>query len=222
MQLIDPEILADAQGLSPALSLAGLAIGLIVWLMGWWSHRFWIVLCTTTAAGIFGLTEAAALRTNPVVAGLLLALAAGVLALALIRLVAFVAGGVAALLILQVVAPTLDQPLIIFLTGGLLAVLLFRLWMMALTSWCGTLLVTYSTLCLLDGLHTMDAITWSEKNRVVLNWACAALAVVGLIVQFAGPRWLGWFGKSDGPKKKSDDTGSSWFAIGPIALRKAG
>jgi hypothetical protein len=222
MQLIDPDILADAQGLSAGLVLIGLAVGLMLWLAGWWSHRFWIVLFTTVGAGVFGLSEAAALRTNPVVAGLLLALAAGILALALVRLVAFAAGGIGALLLMQVVAPAVDQPLVSFVAGGLAAVLFFRLGMMVLTSWCGTLLLVYGGLCLLDTLGRMDAALWAATNRVTLNWACAGLTLLGVIVQLVGSRWWTWLGKPVAAKKSSDDKGSTWFAIGPIALRKAG
>lgn len=220
MQVIAPDILADARGLSLAVSLTGLAIGGVLWLLGWWSHRFWVVLGTTVAAGVFGLSEAAALRTNPVVAGVVLALAAGILALALVRLLAFFAGGIAALCLVQLAAPAIDQPLVVFVTGGMLAVLLFRLWMMVLTSWCGTVLMVYSGLCLLDTLDRMDAVAWSEKNTLLLNWACGVVTAIGFLIQFTGQRWMKVLGQP-GKSGKSDDRGS-WFAIGPIAFRKAG
>jgi hypothetical protein len=138
MQLIAPEILADARGLSAGLCVLGLAAGLVLWLLGWWSHRFWVVLAAALLAGVWGLSEAALLRAPPLLAGTLLALAAGLLALALARLLAFAAGGLAALLAVQALVPTWDQTLIGFVAGGLLGVLLFRLWVIVLTSLGGT------------------------------------------------------------------------------------
>ena len=73
------------KALSVGLCATGLVVGLALWLFGWWSHRFWVVLTTTVLAGVFGLYEAAMFRTHPLVAALLLAVAAGLLALALIR-----------------------------------------------------------------------------------------------------------------------------------------
>src|SRR5947209_5680609 len=55
MQLLAPDILKAAQGLSPALSCLGVGVGVSMWLLGWRSHRFWIVLFTTVVAGILGL-----------------------------------------------------------------------------------------------------------------------------------------------------------------------
>jgi len=49
-------------------------------------------------------------------------------------------------------APTWDEPLVSFVAGGLVGLVLFRVWMMALTSILGTLLVGYSSLCLADKL----------------------------------------------------------------------
>src|SRR5438876_735946 len=134
MQLIATDILAEMCGLSLALLVLGFGIGLFLWLFGWWSHRFWVVLVTTVLAGLLGLNEAARLNTHPIVLSLLMAIAAGLLALALVRLLAFAAGGMAGLLALQHLVPTWDQPVVGFLLCALVGLLLFRLWMMALTS----------------------------------------------------------------------------------------
>ena len=84
MQLFSPDVLSDIHGLSMGLSITAIVIGLLVWLTGWWGHRFWVVLVTTLLAGIFGLSSSPAHRIQPLVVGLLLAVAAGVLALALV------------------------------------------------------------------------------------------------------------------------------------------
>src|ERR1700731_1635493 len=111
MQLVAPDILADACGLSVGMIIAGIILGLALWLFGWWCHRFWIVLITTVLAGVYGLYDAAVFRAQPLVAAVLLALIGGLLALALVRLLAFLAGGMAGLLAAQAIFPAFDQPL---------------------------------------------------------------------------------------------------------------
>src|SRR5208283_3416908 len=108
----------------------GVIVGLALWTLGWRNHRFWVVLVTTVGAGTYGLSEGPALHAHPLVAAVLLAVAAGMLALSLVRLVAFAAGGFCGLVVAQALAPTWDQPLIAFLGGGFLGHLLFRIWMM--------------------------------------------------------------------------------------------
>ncbi len=183
MEVLAPDIVAEVKTLSVGLCAGGLAVGLALWLLGWWSHRFWVVLTITALAGVYGLYEAPAWRVQPLLTGVLLALAAGMLALALVRLLAFAAGGVAAVLALQALVPTLDQPLICFLAGGLLGMALFRFWIMALTSAGGTLLIGYSGLGLAEHLLHCDAVAFSEKHVVLLNWLCGAAALLGLAAQ---------------------------------------
>src|SRR5260370_4144102 len=146
MVLVSPDILADACGLSLGLMLLTVPVGLALWLLGWWSHRFWVVLLTTVLAGVWGLHSAPSWEAPRLVAAVLLALSAGVLALALVRLIAFGAGGLGGMLLVQAVYPSLHQPLVSFLVSGLLCLLLFRPCMMALTSFAGSLLLTCAAL----------------------------------------------------------------------------
>ena len=53
----------------------------------------------------------------------------------------------------------------IFVGGGLLGLLLFRWWMMALTSLSGTLIAVYCGLSLMHRLGKIDALAWSERCR---------------------------------------------------------
>ena len=184
MQLIAPDILQDARDLSVAAYSVGIVLGFFLWLLGWHGHRFWIVLFTTVVAGIVGLSSARAAGVQPFVAGLLLAIAAGTLALALSRVLAFAAGGAAAWLIVRSVAPAWDEPLLCFLGGGLVGLLLFRAWTMALTSLGGTLVMAYSVLGLIDHFGKIDAVTWAERRSVLLNSLCLVAALVGWGLQF--------------------------------------
>jgi hypothetical protein len=183
MMLIDPDILKQAQGLTVTVCLTGLVSGLALWLLGWWGHRFWVVLLTTVLAGIYGLGAAPSFETQPLLAGVLFAIGAGILALSLVRLVAFAAGGLTVCLIVHALIPTWQESLLCFLTGGLLGLLLFRLWTMLLTSLSGIVLATYSALCLLDTAGMMNAAAWAEKQATLLNGLCGGLALAGLIFQ---------------------------------------
>jgi hypothetical protein len=183
MQLLAPEILEEARNLSPQLTGAALALGLLLWLFGSRGYRFWVVLVTTLAAGVYGLQYGPAYGMQPLVAGLLLALAAGTLALALARVAVFAVGGLAALGIRHLLAPGWDEPLVCFLAGGLAGVCLFRLWITVLSSLTGTLLMAYAGLCLADKMGLGDAAAVARNNGPLLNAVCGISAVLGFLTQ---------------------------------------
>jgi MFS family permease len=184
MQLLAPDILEDARGFSVAVSGTAFLIGALLWLFGWRGHRFWIVLAATVGAGILGLYSGPAHKMQPLVAGLLLAVAAGALALSLIRVVAFVAGGICAWAVVHAVSPAWNEPVICLLVGGLLGLVLFRVWTMILTSSAGTLLMAYSGLCLAHKLGNVDVVALAEKQAILLNVGCGVLAFLGVVAQF--------------------------------------
>ena len=188
MQLVVPDILADVRSLSPGLVGLGLLAGIFLWLFGWRSHRFWLVMLTTVLAGVYGLYEAPTFKANPLLGALLLSLSAGLLALALIRVLAFLAGGMSGLWFIQIAAPHVDQPLVVFLVSGLLSLFLFRLWMMALTSTVGTVLVFYCGLSLLEQAGTIDAVSWTSQGEMLLNWLSGFFVFLGLTFQFTMDR----------------------------------
>jgi hypothetical protein len=183
MRLVAPELLADLCGLSPGLIGLAAAVGAALWLLGWWSHRFWVVLIATVAAGIYGLFEAPVLKAQPLAASLLLALAAGLLALALVRVFAFVAGGFAGLAIVQAVAPNVDQPLIAFLVSGLLGLVLFRWCVTGAMSFVGSLLFVYAGLAFLHQRGTLDAALYAEGSSGLLSGLVTLLTLLGFALQ---------------------------------------
>jgi hypothetical protein len=201
MAVVTPDILADACSLSLGLMLLMVPIGLALWLLGWWSHRFWVVMFTTVLAGVWGLDSAPAWQAPPLLTAVLLALSAGVLALALVRLIAFAAAGLAGMLLVQAVYPSLQQPLVVFLIAGLWCLLLFRPCMMALTSFAGALLLTWAALMLLNYYALMNAPTWSEHSGTLLNWSAGLLALTGFFAQLLLDRYVF--------RKKSK--GKSWY-----------
>jgi MFS family permease len=188
MDLMVSEIVCDLCLVSPGLLIAGFCAGLILWMLGWWSHRFWVVLTATVLGGIWGLSHAAALNAQPLATALLVALAAGLLGLALVRVLAYLAGGVFGMLLVHAVYPNFQQPVVTFLVSGLVCICLFRIGMMVLTSFLGSLLMGYCGLAIMHHQGTLDAITWSSQGASMFSWVCGLLTVLGFLVQLVMER----------------------------------
>jgi hypothetical protein len=185
MHLLAPDILETARELPLAISATVVGLGFLLWLTGWWWHRFWIVLATTVAGGITGLNIGPTYGLKPLVAGLLLAIAGGQLALALVRVVIFAAVGLITSMLVHTQAPgNWDVPLGSFLAGGLVGLLLFRWWTMVLTSFTGAMLMGYALLCVLDRLQKLNALQWAERNMLGFDGGCLGVAALGVLVQF--------------------------------------
>ncbi len=197
MQLLAPDILAETCGLSQGVLYLTLAVGIALLVTGWMWHRFWVVLLATVGAGIYGLCEGPTFQTSPLVAGLLFAIAAGMLALALVRLLAFVAGGLMGVAVTQTLFPQFQQHVVSFLIAGMIALVLFRPFMMALTSFMGSLLVSYAGLTLLNHYGALDANIWTDQKPGILSAICLGLTFLGCIAQFTLDR-------TEGEKKKKD------------------
>lgn len=185
MQFVAPDILEAGKDFSVVASGIGLGVGALVWLLGGWSHRFWLVLLITLGAGVYGMSLGEAFNVQPLVAALMLAVAAGTLALSLVRVAAFVAGGMAACILAEQIVPKWNEPFIFFFVGGFLGLFLLRFWLIVLSSLIGTLLMAYSLLWLLDTLKKLDAIEFATKKPVLLNWCCGGVTLLGLIIQVA-------------------------------------
>lgn len=183
MQLIHPDILAEAKGLS--IGAAGFAtlVGALLWGLGWRWHRFWIVFGITLSAGLIGLNSGQAAGGQVLVVGILLALAAGMMALEMARVLAFVAGGVVAWIAIQTILPAAREMWAVFLCGGLLGLLLYRLWTMVLTSCIGSLLTVYGVTILIAVAFQVDVVTYAQKNTTSLNFVVGLLAFAGVGLQ---------------------------------------
>jgi hypothetical protein len=183
MQLIVPDVLADARGLSAGAAGFGVLLGLLLWSFGWRWHRFWVVFGVTLTAGLVGLNSGQAAGGQVLAVGLLLAVAAGMLALELARVLAFVAAGVAAWVAVQTLLPGARELWAVFLAGGLLGLLLYKFWAMLLTSVAGAVLAGHMLLLLAQVLGGFDAVGFAAKNGPALNGAVLAAALVGVFVQ---------------------------------------
>ncbi|MBX9626103.1 MAG: hypothetical protein K2X82_20060 [Gemmataceae bacterium] len=179
MNLIAPDVLAEARGLSGAALGSAVALGLGLWLFGWRWHRFWVVAGVTLAAGLIGLSAGRPGGGQVVAVGVLVAVAAGVMALELARVLAFLAGGAGAWLAAQWVLPPAAELWAAFLCGGLLGVLLFRLWLMLLTSFLGVLIAGHAAVLLLKP----DPAAWAGQNATLLNGGVVGATVLGVVFQ---------------------------------------
>jgi hypothetical protein len=187
MHLIDTEVLDLTRQLSPALNVLALLVGLLLWLMGAYGHRFWMAITVTAGAGVAGLYVGPGYGVQPLVAALLLALSAGVLCLALARIGLFLAGGLAALVLLRAAGLEWNE-FVCFVVGGLAGVCLYRLWVMVVSSLVGALLVSYALLSLSDGMGWLDAVSWSSRNAPLLNWGVGVGVLGGAVIQFVMDR----------------------------------
>jgi hypothetical protein len=199
MQLIAPDILAEARGLTPAAAGTLCVLGLALWLFGWRWHRFWIVAGITLAAGLLGLSAGrAAGGTRVMAGGILLAVAGGMLALELAKVFAFVAGGCGAWLAVQWVFPQAQELWAVFLSGGLFGLLLYRPWTMLLTSLAGALVAAHAGLLLLEPVLRFDAAAWADAHQAALNGVAVGLTVLGVLIQAVADRE----GPADEPEGK--------------------
>ncbi|MBA4065018.1 MAG: hypothetical protein C0501_15155 [Isosphaera sp.] len=184
MQLIAPDVLAEARGLTPAAAGTLCAVGLALFLFGWRWHRFWVVAGVTFSAGLLGLNAGQAAGGARIMAGgVLVAVAAGMMALELAKVFAFVAGGCGAFLAVQWVVPQAQELWAVFLSGGLLGLLLYRPWTMLLTSLAGVLLAAHAGLLLLEPLLRFDAAAWADAHQAAANGVAVGLTVLGILIQ---------------------------------------
>jgi len=237
--VVVPDILRDLAELSVALCVGLFAIGFLLYILGGYGHRFWLVLGTTLAAGIVGLQYGQQFGMQPLVAGLFVGVSAGALALALMRIAIFVAVGTLVWYVASQVAPGWNEQLACFLVGGLAGVMLFRVWVMVLTSVIGTVLMTYATLLLVGRFGGADVAGLAERNGPLFTWAVVGVALLGLIFQTLLLRgfWSGGIEKEEKKEKKvkkekkekpvvvdpddKEEGGRGWFTL-PFFGRKAG
>ncbi len=185
MQLIAPDVLAAAHGLTTAMSGTICVLGFALWLFGWRWHRFWIVAGITLTSGLIGLNAGTTGGTQVMAVGILVAVAAGLMALELAKVLAFVAGGCGAWLAVQWVLPQAQELWAVFLCGGLFGLLLYRLWTMFLTSLIGVLFIAHAGLLLLEPVLHFDPIAWAAGHVAALNGVIVGGVVLGILVQAA-------------------------------------
>jgi hypothetical protein len=209
MHLLSPAVLTDAKGLSIGAAAFFLFVGTLLWGFGWRWHRFWVVFAVTVTAGVVGIGAGRSAGTQVLVVGVLLALAVGMLALEVAKIVAFASAGTAAWVAAQAVMPQAQELWAVFLCGGLVGVVLYRLWTMLATSLAGTLLFGHAALTLADTAGWVNAAEFADKHAALLNgWVALSLAL-GVGVQ----AWTGRGAKpGDGEEKEEKSKGKAALA----------
>ncbi|WP_020475413.1 hypothetical protein [Zavarzinella formosa] len=201
MNLIVPEILTEGRGLSMAVIGTAIAVGLALWLFGWRGHRFWIVVGVTVTGGLYGLSAGQATGVNMIAMGIMLALSAGLLALELARVFAFLAAGTVVWLAVGALFPQGKELWLVFLAGGLVGILFYRLWTMTLTSFLGTIVATHAILILLGEITKFDSVAFAREHPTGLNIGIGLVSAMGLAIQGAQVRWA----KPDPEEKPKDE-----------------
>lgn len=203
MHVLELDLLADMRELPQSANVVLLVVGLALWLSGWAFHRFWLTIIATVTAGIAGLRMAPQFGVQPIVAGILAAVAAGALALSLARVAVFAGCGLACWWSAQLVARPWAAPAVWVPVGGLLGVLFFRFWITLATSAAGTVLMTYSGLVLAGTLLPgWDPVRWAAGRAGWINLGFGATVLLGTLLQYLLDRARR---RSSAKKKEWDD-----------------
>ncbi|MSR30740.1 MAG: hypothetical protein EXR99_04465 [Gemmataceae bacterium] len=189
MHFLDPEIFADVNKLSALTLIFLAAFSLLLWTMGYTTHKFWVVFLSTGLAGYFGFETGPAMGMQPLLSALLFGFSAGILSLALIRVFVFLLGGMTGASLAGVFLPAGDPWVAALLVGGLLAILLYPFWFTGFSSLLGTIGFTYGILALLDRLNAVDGAGLLDKKPGLVDAVAMCMVVIGAIIQYYIHRW---------------------------------
>jgi hypothetical protein len=90
----------------------------------------------------------------------------------------------------------------VFLCGGLIGVVLYRLWTMLATSLVGALVFWHCVFLLLEQLGAVDAAAFAEKHAAWLNGGVVVVTITGIGVQ-------AWTAKLQGGVKDEKEKGEA-------------
>ena len=191
MELISPQLVADASELPAVVLVLAAAVGPIFWVLGWKVHRALFVAAATVAGGVYGLVHGPALGLPPLVAATLLSLSAGGLALAVLRVGVFiVAGAVVDLVVCATIARHLDDESQVwvraaaFLLGGLASLVFYRFLVILITSFVGAFLLVLGGLAFAARQGEFDTILFAEEWPWVVSAAFIGLGLLGTGAQY--------------------------------------
>lgn len=223
MPLIAPDLFAPMRDLPLAAASVVTAVGVCLWFTGWWAHRFWLALGATLGAGVAGLRLGPSYGVEPMVAGLLAAVAAGGLALSLARVAVFIGCGAGCWYVAQMVIPKWTEPLVCVLAGGLAGVLLFRFCIMLATSLAGTTLTAYGGLTFANQVVGFPAEKWLNDSGTLVVIGYGVVVLLGVVVQYlidrSWTRYKEWKKEiKEWQAKQNQEEKPSWFQ----RLRRAG
>ena len=184
MQLLSPDVLTDVLELPVAALLVMVGFGAALALTGWRWHRFWLTISVSLISGVVGLRQASTWGIEqPILAGVLLAAAAGCLALSLARVGLFLAYGLVTWYAMKRLAPPYAIPAICICLGGLFSVLFYRFCVVLLTSILGTLLLAYGGMAYAQQQNWYPMLNWLKDQPLAAHGAYAGLCGLTLFLQ---------------------------------------
>jgi hypothetical protein len=183
MVLVAPDILSEVLRLSFGAQIIGLALGLGLWLTGWMRRNFWVAFAVTAGFGLYGLQLGRMTGAHPLVTALLLGISAGILAAELSRLLAFVTGGLTVAILLHNFIPNFPEPLLAYLAGGLICVLLYKFWLLAVFGFAGSMLVVHCGMPLVSKFLGVNPLQLAAQKAPLLNVVVLGGAALGMFMQ---------------------------------------
>ena len=192
MQILSQEFLARLVDVPLPMVVAALVLAPVFWVLGWRIHRVLFVASVSLIAGVYGLVHGPKiLGVNEYMAGLLLAGGVGGVAIALLRIGAFVACGLVADSIAVHAAPEYFDPALCgpvrvfaFLVGGMLSVLFYRLVVILITASLGAFIMVTAVVSLTHQTSDYDALTGGDDLQMLVAGALAVLILIGTGVQY--------------------------------------
>ncbi|MCS7166724.1 MAG: hypothetical protein RMI91_14855 [Gemmatales bacterium] len=193
---------------APGYIQYGLALlGLAIILAGWRGYRLWFSMLITSLAGMWGLVYGNQYGVSPLVAGLLAALGAGSVSLAMTRLIIFGVGGWLAGQLARLVFQEWANPLICFFAGGLLSVLLFKSVVRLVTGGIGVLLLSLGArwVKIEDDVLVLSE-WWRKLGLDSVAWAWLLGTFVAAFVQWVFDKGIDWWrARREAAKKKASE-----------------
>lgn len=180
-------------------------LGLALIMTGGRIYRFWFAAGVTFLAGIWGIIHGGEYGLSSVVAGLLVAAGVGCVALALTRLVVFMAGGWLCWQIASLAIKDWANPLVCFTVGGMLSTLTFGLVVRLVTSGLGVMLIALGFRWIGAGgeIQVLSGL-WERVGGNSAGWAWLGATLVAASFQALIDRGIDWWrSRREEAKKKA-------------------
>jgi len=191
MQILSQQALETLVRIPLPIVVVGLVLAPVFWLLGWRLHRVLFVGSVTFIAGVYGLVHVPKLLAiNKYLAGVLLAVGVGGVAIALMRIGAFVACGLLADSLAVHVAweyfPGLSGPVrfVAFVAGGMVSVFFYRLVVVLITASVGAVLMVGGVISLTHQTSAYDAIQGMDELQTIAAGALVVLILIGTGAQY--------------------------------------
>jgi hypothetical protein len=191
MEIVSSKLVDKASELPSAVLVLTAAIGPLLWVLGWRIHRALFVAASTFVGGVYGLAHGATFGLYPVIAAGLMSLSAGGLAMATVRIGAFVVfGALLELAANATVAQQMVEPSRVwlrvsaFFIGGLLTLVCFRFLVIALTSMAGAYMLVLGGMAVALKHGELDTVAMASDRPGVVTAVWIGIGLLGVAGQY--------------------------------------